>query len=98
MSGSPACRAKIDALNREIEALGAVNLAALEELTTARERKGFLDAQSADLTEAMATLEDAIRKIDVETRDLLAVDLQSGQRALRPHVPRASSAAARHGW
>ena len=62
---------KIDALNREIEALGAVNLAALEELGQARERKGFLDAQNADLTEAMATLEDAIRKIDLETRELL---------------------------
>jgi len=62
---------KIDTLNREIEALGAVNLAALEELGTARERKTFLDAQNADLSEAMATLEDAIRKIDLETRELL---------------------------
>jgi chromosome segregation protein len=62
---------KIDGLNREIEALGAVNLAALEELGTARERKTFLDAQNADLSEAMATLADAIRKIDLETRELL---------------------------
>ncbi len=63
---------EIDRLNREIAALGAVNLAALEELSTARERKQFLDAQSADLTEAMTTLEDAIKKIDAETRDLLS--------------------------
>jgi chromosome segregation protein len=49
----------IDRLNREIQSLGAVNLAALEELSSARERKGFLDAQSADLNEAMVTLEDA---------------------------------------
>jgi chromosome segregation protein len=62
---------RIDSLNREIEALGAVNLAALEELGQARERKSFLDAQNADLTEAMTTLEDAIRKIDLETRELL---------------------------
>ncbi|ROZ68573.1 chromosome segregation protein SMC [Ramlibacter sp. WS9] len=62
----------IDRLHREIASLGAVNLAALDELTTARERKQFLDAQSADLTEAMTTLEDAIKKIDAETRDLLA--------------------------
>ena len=61
----------IDRLNREIQSLGAVNLAALEELSSARERKGFLDAQSADLNEAMVTLEDAIKKIDAETRDLL---------------------------
>jgi chromosome segregation protein len=61
----------IDRLHREIQSLGAVNLAALDELTAARERKTFLDAQSADLIEAMNTLEDAIRKIDNETRDLL---------------------------
>jgi chromosome segregation protein len=62
----------IDRLNREIAALGAVNLAALDELATARERKTFLDSQSADLVEAMTTLEDAIRKIDGETRELLS--------------------------
>ena len=62
---------EIDRGNREIQALGAVNLAALEELGTARERKTFLDAQNADLVEAMTTLEDAIRKIDAETRELL---------------------------
>ena len=55
----------------EIAALGAVNLAALDELGHARERKTFLDAQNADLAEAMSTLEDAIRKIDLETRALL---------------------------
>jgi chromosome segregation protein len=65
-------QSEIDRLHREIVALGAVNLAALDELTAARERKQFLDAQTADLTEAMTTLEDAIRKIDNETRDLLS--------------------------
>ena len=63
---------EIDRLNREIAALGAVNLAALDELGVARERKQFLDAQSADLMDAMTTLEDAIRKIDAETRELLS--------------------------
>ena len=62
---------EIDRLHREIAALGAVNLAALDELTSSRERKQFLDAQSADLIEAITTLEDAIRKIDGETRELL---------------------------
>jgi chromosome segregation protein len=65
-------QSQIDNLGREIEALGAVNLAALEELGTSRERKQFLDAQNADLQEAITTLEDAIRKIDLETRELLA--------------------------
>ncbi len=64
-------QSEIDRLNREVVALGAVNLAALDELAVARERKTFLDAQSADLNEAIGTLEDAIRKIDAETRDLL---------------------------
>ncbi len=62
---------EIDRINREINALGAVNLAALDELTAARERKTFLDAQNADLEDAIKTLEDAIHKIDLETRDLL---------------------------
>jgi chromosome segregation protein len=65
-------QSEIDRINREITALGAVNLAALDELTASRERKTFLDAQNADLVEAMTTLEDAIHKIDLETRDLLA--------------------------
>ena len=63
---------EIDRLNREIAALGAVNLAALEELASSRERKQFLDAQNLDLSQAMNTLEDAIRKIDAETRELLS--------------------------
>lgn len=70
-------QSEIDRLHREINALGAVNLAALEELSTARERKQFLDAQTKDLTEAMTTLEDAIKKIDAETRDLLGSTFQT---------------------
>ncbi len=63
---------EIDRMHRDIAALGAVNLAALDELTAGRERKEFLDAQSLDLNEAMTTLEDAIRRIDGETRELLS--------------------------
>lgn len=65
-------QSEIDRLHREIVALGAVNLAALEELELAKERKTFLDAQMADLAEAMTTLENAIKKIDNETRELLS--------------------------
>jgi chromosome segregation protein len=64
-------QAEIERMHRDITALGPVNLAALDELSSARERKTFLDAQNADLIEAMNTLEAAIQKIDVETRDLL---------------------------
>jgi len=62
---------EVTRLNNEIQSLGPVNMAALEELTSSRERKSFLDAQSADLNEAIKTLTDAIAKIDAETRDLL---------------------------
>ncbi|TSE35874.1 chromosome segregation protein SMC [Tepidimonas charontis] len=64
--------AEIERLQREVAALGAVNLAALEELAAAREREQFLSSQSRDLQQAIQTLEDAIRKIDAETRALLA--------------------------
>ena len=68
---SGALQTEIGRLNEEIRALGAVNLAALEELQAAQERKNYLDSQSQDLTEAMTTLEDAIRRIDRETRERL---------------------------
>jgi chromosome segregation protein len=55
-------------LDVDIAQLGAVNLAALDELTQAAERKQYLDAQAGDLHDAVATLEDAIRRIDRETR------------------------------
>nr|WP_306805785.1 chromosome segregation protein SMC [Caballeronia sp. BR00000012568055] len=62
---------EVTRLNNAITALGPVNMAALEELAAATERKHFLDAQSADLNDAIGTLEDAIAKIDQETRALL---------------------------
>ena len=62
---------ELNRLQAEIEALGAVNLAALEELQASTERKAYLDAQAKDLNDAMDTLEDAIRRIDKESRELL---------------------------
>ena len=64
-------QAEVTRLNNAIAMLGAVNLAALDELAQATERKRFLDSQFNDLTEAIGTLEDAIFRIDRETRDLL---------------------------
>ncbi|WP_296001383.1 chromosome segregation protein SMC [Rugamonas sp.] len=62
---------EVTRLTNAIAGLGAVNLAALDELAQASERKNFLDAQNADLVEAINTLEDAIARIDKETRELL---------------------------
>ncbi len=64
-------QAEVQRIGRDVASLGAVNLAALDELNLARERQGFLAAQQTDLVTAMETLEDAIRKIDRETRQLL---------------------------
>jgi len=63
--------AEIERLAAAIAELGAVNLAALDELKQATERKDYLDRQAGDLTEAMSTLEAAIRQIDRESRELL---------------------------
>jgi chromosome segregation protein len=57
-----------ESLERRILRLGAINLAAIDEFQEQSERKKYLDAQFTDLTEALETLENAIRKIDKETR------------------------------
>jgi len=62
---------EVTRLTNAINALGAVNLAAVEELAQATERKRFLDSQNNDLLEAIGTLEGAIHRIDRESRDLL---------------------------
>jgi chromosome segregation protein len=68
---------EVSRLTNAVAALGPVNLAALDELTTSTDRKTFLDSQMADLNEAITTLEDAIKKIDMETRDLLQTTYDS---------------------
>ncbi len=62
---------KTSQLQQKIIELGAVNLAAIQELATETKRKTYLDSQMLDLSQATATLEDAIKKIDRETRDKL---------------------------
>ena len=59
---------KLEAMERRIARLGPINLAAIEEHEQHAERKRYLDAQHADLDEALATLDTAIQKIDRETR------------------------------
>jgi len=70
-------QSEVQRLSRQLDSLGAVNLAALDELHTARERQEFLTAQYDDLVLAIQTLEDAIRKIDRETRELLQTTFDS---------------------
>jgi hypothetical protein len=81
----------------DIAALGAVNLAALDELTAARERKTFLDAQNADLLEAINA---GRRHPQDRPRDArpAGADLQPGQRTFRPHVPEPVRRRQRASW
>jgi len=59
---------QVEVLERKIQRLGPINLAAIDEFAEQSERKQYLDLQYNDVTEALDTLENAIRKIDKETR------------------------------
>ncbi|MBU8974727.1 chromosome segregation protein SMC [Lysobacter sp. MMG2] len=58
----------VNELDGKLRRLEPVNLAAIAEHAEAEQRKEYLDAQNTDLTTALETLEEAIRKIDRETR------------------------------
>jgi len=60
----------IATLDRKIERLGPINLAAIEEARTLVERSQYLKDQHEDLLTALETLEQAMHKIDRETRAL----------------------------
>ena len=64
----PLWQDNLDSIGRKIHRLGAINLAAIDEHAQHLERKEYLDRQEADLNEALETLENAIRKIDQETK------------------------------
>lgn len=61
--------AELELMERRISRLGAINLAAIEEYDAQAERKIYLDQQLSDLEEALETLENAIAKIDKETKE-----------------------------
>ena len=81
--------AELERLDARIQRLGAINLAAIEEYQQQSERKRYLDAQNADLVEALDTLENVIRKIDKETRNRFKDtfdQINAGLQALFPKV------------
>lgn len=80
-------QAMITRLSNAIDALGAVNLAAVEELSVASERKNWLDAQANDLNAAIDTLTDAIARIDGETRQRLQATYEEVNRNLGELFP-----------
>ena len=83
-----ALQTEIQRLHQAMADLGAINMAALEELGIATERKAFLDSQSADLREALDTLESAIRRIDRETREMLQRTFDDANRHFGELFPR----------
>jgi chromosome segregation protein len=62
------CEQELEKLGNRIQRLGPINLAAIDEYAQQSERKIYLDKQNEDLARALDTLENAIRKIDKETR------------------------------
>lgn len=72
----------------DIEKLGQVNLAAIDELKENSERKEYFDRQHIDLTAALSTLEDAMRKIDGETRSRFDDTLNRINVGLKEKFPR----------
>ncbi len=58
----------LEKIANRVTRLGAINLAAIDEFKAQSERKNYLDSQNDDLLEALDILENAIRKIDRETR------------------------------
>ena len=78
----------LERLHARIERLGAINLAAIEEFETQSERKRYLDAQNNDLESALETLENAIRKIDRETRQRFKVTFDKVNSGLQELFPR----------
>ena len=77
-----------DRLAAHIQRLGAINLAAIEEFAEQSERKAYLDSQHADLTEALTTLENAIRKIDRETKERFQETFDKVNTGLQAMFPR----------
>jgi chromosome segregation protein len=80
---------QVERIGQRIQRLGPINLAAIEEFQTESERKAYLDAQDADLSEALETLESAIRKIDRETRTRFKETFErvnSGFKAMFPRL------------
>ncbi|SFI42712.1 condensin subunit Smc [Pseudomonas guineae] len=80
---------ELERLAARIQRLGPINLAAIDEYQQQSERKRYLDAQNADLVEALDTLENVIRKIDKETRNRFKEtfdQINAGLQALFPKV------------
>ncbi|HUY83691.1 MAG TPA: AAA family ATPase, partial [Steroidobacteraceae bacterium] len=80
--------AAVTEVNAKVERLGQVNLAAIDEFKEQSERKEYLDRQFKDLTDALETLESAMRKIDRETRTRFQDTFDRVNAGLKEKFPR----------
>jgi chromosome segregation protein len=80
--------AQLEDTKGKIERLGQVNLAAIGEFKEQSERKEYLDRQCKDLTDALETLESAMRKIDRETRTRFQDTFDRVNAGLKEKFPR----------
>src|SRR5690606_26046446 len=79
---------ELEAIAARIARLGPINLAAIDEYKTEAERKNYLDAQNADLLEALETLENAIKRIDRETRTRFKETFDQVNKSLQELFPK----------
>jgi chromosome segregation protein len=84
----PAWEQSLGEARADIERLGQVNLAAIDELKEHTQRKEYLDSQFADLTAALDTLDEAMRRIDKETRTRFQDTFERINAGLRDKFPR----------
>ena len=79
---------RVHELHRQIERLGPINLAAIDEYEEQNQRKQYLDSQHKDLSEALDTLENAIHKIDKETKHRFKETFERVNKRLQEIFPR----------
>jgi len=87
-AGVESWEAQLEETRGKIERLGQVNLAAIGEFKEQSERKEYLDRQCKDLTDALETLESAMRKIDRETRARFQETFDKVNAGLKDKFPR----------
>jgi len=84
----PGWEEKLASILRRIDRLGAINLAAIQELEEAQARAQYLADQHADLHGALETLEEAIRKMDAETKELFKQTFDKVDTVFRDRFPK----------
>jgi chromosome segregation protein len=84
----PGWEQQLTQVRADIDRLGSVNLAAIEELKAETERKEYLDRQFQDLTSALETLAEAMHKIDKETRTRFEDTFERINKGLQEKFPR----------